>query len=141
MKFYIDASVLGAYYCPEPLSEKAEEFLTAHLHPCISGLTEVELFSAVSRKVREGGMRRKDAGRAMAQFLTHVDKNFYDYLTVEQHHYRLARDWIGLFKTGLKTLDALHLAIASAERLTVVTADKGLSKSAKALGSDSILLE
>jgi uncharacterized protein len=60
---------------------------------------------------------------------------------VEQHHYRLARDWIGLFKTGLKTLDALHLAIASAEELTLVTAYKGLSESAKALGADFILLE
>ena len=60
---------------------------------------------------------------------------------MEQHHYRLARDWIGLFKTGLKTHDALHLAIASAEELTLVTADEGLSKSAKALALHSILLE
>jgi uncharacterized protein len=141
LKFYIDTSVLAAYYCPEPLSEKADEFLTSYVHPCISGLTEVELFSTVSRKVREGGMSRKDAGRIMARFIAHVDKNFYDYLTVEQHHYRLARDWIGLFKTGLKTLDALHLAIASAEGLTLVTADEGLMKSAKALGADSILME
>ena len=141
MRYYIDTSVLAAYYCPESLSEKAEAFLTAHVHPSISGLTEVELCSAVSRKVREGGMSRKDAGRVMARFITHVNKNFYDYLTVEQHHYRLAQDWIGLFKTGLKTLDALHLAIVSAEGLTLVTADEGLSKSAKALGADSILLQ
>jgi predicted nucleic acid-binding protein len=59
---------------------------------------------------------------------------------VQQHHYRLARDWIGLFKTELKTLDALHLAIASAEGLSIVTADEGLSKSAKALGADFMLL-
>ena len=141
MIFYIDTSVLVAYYCPEPLSEKVEKFLTAHLHPSISALTEVELCSAVSRKVREGGLNRKDAGRIMARFITHVNKNFYDYVKVEQHHYRLARDWIGLFKTGLKTLDALHLAIASAEGLSLVTTDEGLSKPAKALGADFILLE
>ena len=140
MRYYIDTSVLVSYYCPEPLSEKVENFLTAHLHPSISGLTEVELCSAVSRKVREGGMNRKDAGRIMARFITHVDKNFYDYLIVQQHHYRLARDWIGLFNTELKTLDALHLAIASAEGLSIVTADEGLSKSAKALGADFMLL-
>lgn len=141
MRYYIDTSVLAAYYCPEPLSEKAEAFLTAHVHPSISGLTEVELCSAVSRKVREKELSRKDAGRVIARFIAHVDKNYFDYLTVEQHHYRLARDWIGLFKTGLKTLDALHLAIASAEGMTLVTADEGLFKSAKAFGSDSILLE
>jgi len=141
LKFYIDTSVLVAYYCPEPLSEKAEEFLTAHMHPCISALTEVELFSAVSRKVREGGMNRKDAGRIIARFIAHINKNFYEYLTMEQHHYRLARDWIGLFEPGLKSLDALHLAVASAEGLTIVTADGRLSKSAKALALHSILLE
>ena len=141
MRFYIDTSVLVPYYCPEPLSEKVEKFLMVHLHPSISGLTEVELCSAVSRKVREGGMSRKDASRIMARFIAHVDKSFYDYLTVQQYHYRLARDWIGLFKTGLKMLDALHLAIASAEGLSIVTTDEGLSKSAKALGADFILLE
>ena len=141
MKFYIDTSVLVAYYCPEPLSERVEEFLTSHVRPCISALTEVELFSALSRKVREGGMNRKDARRVIAQFISHVDGNFYDNLTVEQHHYRLARDWIGLFEPALKSLDALHLAVASSEGLTMVTADGSLSKSAKALGIDSILLE
>ena len=141
MKFYIDTSVLVAYYCPEPLSEKAEEFLISHLHPGMSALTEVELFSAMSRKVREGGMSRRDARRIIARFIAHVDKNFYEYFSVEPQHYRLARDWIGMFDLGLRSLDALHLAIASFEGLTLVTADSGLSKSARMLGLDSILLE
>ena len=42
--FYIDTSVVAAYYCPEPLSEKAEDFFTSHLQPAISSLTEGELF-------------------------------------------------------------------------------------------------
>ena len=141
MSFYIDTSVLVAYYCPEPLSEKAEEFLTTHFQPAISALTELELFSAVSRKIREAGMNRKDAGRVIARFITHVNRNFYNYLSVEQYHYRLARDWIGLFKLGLKSLDALHLAIASSEGLTIVTADGGLLRSAKALKLNSLFLE
>ena len=60
--FYIDTSVIVAYYCPEPMTEKAEAFLIAHLRPTNSTLTEVEMFSALSRKVREGGLSRKDAG-------------------------------------------------------------------------------
>ena len=86
-------------------------------------------------------MNRKDAGRIIAQFIAHIDKNVYESLTIEQHHYRLARDWIGMFDPGLKSLDALHLAVASSEGLTIVTADGGLSKSAKTLGLHSILLE
>ena len=73
MKPYIDTSVLVAYFCPEPLSEKAEEFLIGHPQPGISALSEVELFSAVSRKVREGGISRKDGGRVIARFVAHVD--------------------------------------------------------------------
>ena len=141
MKVYIDTSVLAAYYCPEPLSEKAETFLTAHIQPAISSLTELELFSAISRKVREKGMDHKDAGRVTARFVAHVDNHYYTYLSIEAHHFRLARDWIGMFKLNLRSLDALHLAVSSSEGLTLVAADKGLFKSAKTLDLDSIYLE
>jgi predicted nucleic acid-binding protein len=137
---YIDTSVLVAYYCPEPLSEKAEAFLTAHVQPAISALTELELFSAISRKVREKGMDHKDAGRVMARFVAHQVNHYYTYLSVEAHHFRLARDWIGMFKVNLRSLDALHLAVASSEGLAVVTTDQSLSKSAKALGLNAMLL-
>ena len=140
MNFYVDTSVLVAYYCPEPLSDKAEKFLTTHLQPVISTLTELELFSAVSRKVREGGMNKRDANRIIAIFVSHIDNKFYTSLPVQQHHYRLARDWVGLFKFGLKSLDALHLAIASSEELTIVSADRSFLRSAEALGLNRIVL-
>ncbi len=138
---YVDTSVLVAYYCPEPLSEKAEAFLTAHVQPVISALTEIELFSAVSKKVRTKEMKRKDAGRVVARFLGDIENAYYTYLPVEAIHYRLARDWIGMFNIPLRTLDALHLAIASSESLEIATADPGLFKSAKALSLDAIFLQ
>ena len=139
--FYIDTSVIVAYYYPEPLSEKAEAFLMTHMRPAISSLTEVEMFSALSRKVREGGLSRKNAATIVAKFLGHVDGHFYSHLFAKPHHYRLARDWIGLFNSNLKTLDALHLAIAHMEGLTFVTADQGLAESAKVIGLDVVLLK
>ena len=139
--YYIDTSVLAAYYCPEPLSEEAESLLTSMEHPSISTLTELELFSAVSRKVREGNIAKADGDRIVARLLSHINGNFYNYLSIGNHHYRLARDWVGLFNTALRTLDAIHLAIASAEELTIVTADKILAKSAEALGVTVMLLE
>ena len=141
MTVYIDTSVLVAYYCPEPLSKKVEAFVTSYAQPAISALTEIEMFSAISRKVREKLMDHTDAGRVTAKFISHLDNRYFTYLPVESHHFRLARDWIGMFKVSLRTLDSLHLAIASSERLSVVTTDKNLSKSAKALGLSSILLE
>jgi predicted nucleic acid-binding protein len=138
---YVDTSVLVAYYCPEPLSEKVETFITAQSKLTISALTEIEMFSALSRKVREKAMDRHDAGRVTAKFISHLDGHYFTYVPVETHHFRLARDWIGMFKLNLRTLDALHLAIASSEGLSIVTTDKNLLKSAKGLGLTSILLE
>ncbi|MBS3917357.1 MAG: type II toxin-antitoxin system VapC family toxin [Deltaproteobacteria bacterium] len=138
---YVDTSVLVGYYCPEPISEKVERFLMAQKRPAISLLTEVELFSALSKKIRGKEMNRRDASKVSARFLTHLDNDYYTNIPVETHHYRLARDWIGLFNTDLKSLDALHLAISSAENLTLVTVDKSLFKSARALTRDAILLE
>ena len=52
---YVDTSALVAYYCPEPLSEKVETFLMSQTRPIISTLTEIELFSAVSKKGTDEG--------------------------------------------------------------------------------------
>jgi len=134
---YVDTSIIVAYYCPEALSEKAEDFITAHARPAISNLTELELFSAISRKIREGNMDRKDG---IAKFLAHLDGLFYARLPVESHHYTLARDWIGRFTSSLRNLDAIHLAVASSSGSTLVTADKGLAKSAELLSVDVCLV-
>jgi predicted nucleic acid-binding protein len=138
---YIDTSVLVAYYSPEPLSEKVEAFLRDQDGVAISSLTELELFSALSRKVREGQIEKADARKIAARFLSHVDGSFFEYLPVEPHHFRLARDWIALFDTGLRSLDGLHLAIVSSIGAPLVTADLGLAQSAKCLGMDTILLQ
>jgi predicted nucleic acid-binding protein len=137
---YVDTSLLVSYYTPEPISVKTEEFLTGQDSPAISSLTELELFSALSRKVREGGLQQADAGKVAARFLSHLDGDFFIHLSVETSHYRLARDWLGLFNTGLRSLDALHLAVASSHGLTIATADWGLSKRAQSLGLEVLLL-
>jgi len=46
-----------------------------------------------------------------------------------------------MFKMELRTLDAIHLAVASSEGLTLLTSDKGLFKSARALAQEAFLLE
>jgi len=138
--FYVDTSLITAYYTPEPLSDKVEEFLRSQNRPAVSALTELELFSALSRKVREEGLDPADAGKVGARFLAHLEIGFFTRLPVEAGHYRLARDWLGLFNTSLRSLDALHLAVAASKGLTVATADLGLSKSAQALGLECLLL-
>jgi len=47
--YYIDTTVLVAYYCPEAMSEQVQSFLGEQLKPAVSELTEVELCFPQSR--------------------------------------------------------------------------------------------
>ena len=100
----------------------------------MSYLTEVELYSAVARKVRTEEISGVDGNRILAKFSSHMDMNLFTILPIDDHHWRLARGWIGLFSTPLRTLDTLHLAIASAGEFVLITADKSLQRSADILG-------
>jgi uncharacterized protein len=80
------------------------------------------------------------AGAIADQFESHIDYGFYARLPVEALHYRLAQDWIRRFDTPLRTLDALHLAIAFSQEICLVTADQGLAGSAETFGIEVRLL-
>ena len=137
---YLDTSVLVAYYCPEALSQQAQLLVRETVKPALSYLTEVELFSAVAKKVRSKEIRSTDGNRILAKFSSHLDGDLYRIISVANHHWRLARGWIGLFSTSLRTLDALHLSIASAEELEMVTADRLLYQAAETLGVEARLI-
>jgi len=131
---YLDTSVLAAYYCPEAASAKAERAVLRCDQPAISPLVEVELVSAVARKVREGALSETDATRIVSQFRLHLDDGCYVRLPIHAAHYDIARDWLGRFATPLRTLDALHLAVSFASAAVLFTADRGLAKAAQHLG-------
>ena len=138
--YYVDTSVLVAYYCPEPISETAEKLILSSKRPCISSLTEVELASALSSKIREKNLSPDDGNKIFNQFQSHFEQSFYGLTAVDDRHYQTAKTWIVQFSTPLKTLDALHLAVAAEGDFTLLTADKHLSISAKYFGIDVVNL-
>lgn len=131
---YLDTSVLASYYCPEARSS-AIQALLAHIDgPTISPLVEVELHCAVARKIRAGELDAP-AGRVIfAQFRAHIAQPRFHVIAVREAHYQQARDWIAKLETPLRVLDALHLAVAHAHGLRLVTADRDLSGSARHFG-------
>jgi hypothetical protein len=131
---YLDTSVLAAYYCPEALSDKAERAILAAEQPAISSLAQVELVSALARKVREKELSKQDANRIVNQFQAHIAHNLYHWVAIERHHYEKAFQWLATFSTPLRTLDALHLAAAAGESARLLTTDRQMAKAAKIFG-------
>ena len=108
--------------------------------PTISDLTLVEFGSALARKVREHTLPREDALRILDQFDAHVEGGYYTVLPVRARDYRVARAWLARLTGSLRTLDALHLAVAAEAGAKMLTADRQLAAQAKALGLPSKLL-
>ena len=69
-------------------------------------------------------------------FQTHLKESLFRLIAVENRHYQTAKNWILQFAVPLKTLDALHLALASEGDFTLLTADGQLDISAKYFGID-----
>jgi predicted nucleic acid-binding protein len=137
---YLDTSVIAPFYWTEALSDTVEELLRTEAELGLSQLVEVELLSALSRRVRMREISQEVARTIATLFQTHLNNNFYLLIPLESLHYQLARNWIGHFNTSLRTLDALHLACASSNNLRLVTADEALAVSANALGIEVQLL-
>ncbi len=136
---YYDTSLLAAYYCPEPLSEQVEVLILQDQDPVISQLTEVELYSAVARKIREGNLVAGDGEKIVRLYRHHVESlNLYRILMVEAEHYQLAGSWIRRFNLSLRILDALHLAVSVSAELPLFTADRKLAVVAEKLGLEVV---
>jgi uncharacterized protein len=131
---YIDTSVLAAYYCPEPISTLAERTLRSLSSPMISELALVEFTSAVSRKVQEKTLAREAGTRILTQFESHLEEGYYLVLPVRTLDYRIARSWLAQLHGTLRSLDALHLAVAKAAGAATYTADRRLADEARAIG-------
>ena len=137
---YADTSVIAAYYCPETLSDRAERALMAAEAVGISTLTEVELASAVSRKVRDRELGKPDAVRILDRFRLHVAQGLYQRLPLDTVHYETARDWLSRFTIVSRTLDALHLAVAFQHEAVLLTADARQAEAARRIGMKADLV-
>jgi uncharacterized protein len=128
---YLDTSVLAPFYWPETTSAAVVQLFQRHESLIISELSEIELLSALSRRVRMREIDRTDAIAIAERLQEHLNTTFYTRLTVTSKHYQIAKSWMQQFDTPLRTLDALHLAIAFDLAIPIVTADIGLAKSAE----------
>jgi predicted nucleic acid-binding protein len=133
---YLDTSFLVPLFLPEATSDKIERFLrrkhTATL--AISHWTRVEFSSTLAREVRMGSLSRKAAMATDAQFAKATAESFVILLPTADD-FELAAEFLRQYKSALRGGDALHLAIASNNRATVLySLDKTLLAAGRRLG-------
>ncbi len=138
---YVDTSVLGAYYCPEPLSSAAEAALLKLPDPCISPLTEVEFASLIARKRRMKELSERQANEVLRLFGQHVAEGYYRRLPFGAEHLFRGRDLIASMASALSTLDALHLSVTLSAGIPLLTADRDFARAARRHDAPAILVK
>ena len=137
---YVDTSIIGAYYSPETLSEKAESALLAIEDPVLSNLCDVEFASLIARKQKLKDLSERQAIEILQLFDSHMAQGFYRRVSLSADHFLRARQLVAGADGSLRTLDALHLAVAVVEILPLLTADRELAKAARRFKVEVILI-
>ena len=133
---YIDTSALAKWYLNEPRSDEFEKFITAQKAAWISRLTVVEFRCLLARRRRAGEITARIDGAVYDAFERDIRQGALGLLPLQDQHVASAAAMIGrLPRHPLRTLDALHLAIAlDAKADAVATADRIMASASKDLG-------
>jgi predicted nucleic acid-binding protein len=132
---YADTSALVKRYLPEPFSADFETMLQANAMT-ISRLSIVELRCALARRRRNREIDPRHESRANAELAADIQNGALQVADVDNTHFTAAYHLIDrLTDLPLRTLDALHLAVAEQISATAfATADKTQADAAEALG-------
>jgi hypothetical protein len=129
---YIDASALAKLYLPEPESEALDGFLRGRRDLMVSELTLTEVLSAVARRRREGALDARRANQVRDAVLSDADSGAFRRLDLNPSVHRRAEQLLlSTESVPLRTLDALHIALAaSGEATHVITFDSRMADAA-----------
>ena len=130
---YFDTSVLTAYYTTEERSPHAAVLVDNASLPVISDLAIAELNVAIWRKGKLGLLPMEAVAAVFSLFDEHLQNAFLN-VSIEPRHIDATRALASRSPVRLRTLDALHLVIASELEATIATFDNRLHEAATALG-------
>jgi predicted nucleic acid-binding protein len=137
---YLDTSLVVALCAPEADSDRVESVLAAIVEPlCISQWTSVEFTSAIGIKVRNRELTESLARRALAEYYEAFEPGV-TVFTPSREDYIQAAWYLQDLKSGLRSGDALHVAIAKNNGAArVLTLDKVFVKAARKAGVPVVL--
>jgi uncharacterized protein len=131
---YLDASALVKLLVPETESDALNESLMRVATVIVSDLALTETASALARRAREGLLTRADS-RSLYREAEKLAASCRIAQLTPPVHRRAERLLLTAMETPLRSLDALHVALAlDAEAATLVAYDPRLRKAAAAQG-------
>ena len=133
---YLDTSAFAKWYLNEPGSDRFEAYARAQDGALVARLGALEFRCLLARRRRSGALTAALEAEAFQVFQADVASGFLTLLTLRDEHAEAARRLIDrLSGHALRTLDALHLAIAlDAAAETLATADAVMAQAAVDLG-------
>jgi uncharacterized protein len=136
---YVDTSALVKLYLPEPESGALDQMLGQRRDLVVSDVAVTEVASAIGRRIREGALSVETATQVYRQLLSDVDDHYFVRHTVGADTHREAERLLLSSRVALRTLDALHLALAiQAAARSVATFDRQMATAAAALGMTAV---
>jgi len=133
--YYLDTSLLVAALTAEPRSGSIQEWLVAREagELFISDWVVTEFSSALSLKVRTGQLAAQQRAQVLAFFTSMAEQSF-SVLTISRLDFRTAARFVEQYEVGLRSGDALHLAVAANHGLTLATLDMLMLRNADRFG-------
>jgi predicted nucleic acid-binding protein len=135
VSFYLDASVVIALLTDDAFHARADRFASGDPGPVIiSDLATAEFASALGRQVRTGDLAVEEArsGLSALDIWTRRAANQTETTAAD---IAVATTFLRRLDLPLKTPDAIHIAIAQRLGATLVTFDRQMAASARALGT------
>ncbi|MCP4661886.1 MAG: type II toxin-antitoxin system VapC family toxin [bacterium] len=129
---YFDTSVLVAYYTTEERSEDAKTIIEKATLPVVSDLGIAEFNVVLARKEFDGFLTADAAAQVFALFDEHLSDAFVR-VAIGPEHVAATRRLPARTGKPLRTLDALHLAVAVDVGGAIATFDARLAEAGRAL--------
>lgn len=132
---YLDTSLLVAALTNERRTNDVQAWLAGQPggQLTVSDWVVTEFSGALSIKLRSGALQTSHRADALAMMTTLCEQSF-AVLPVDRRDFRTAAHLANQFETGLRSGDALHLAVAFNRGMRIQSLDQGLVNAAHKLG-------